>query len=136
MSNHSYHRLFRLALAGICFLGVFFFINIFLGAFLPIPEAYAYIRSFISFAIAIGMAKLIWNLSEKVKSPVATYGIMGAMVVGSIGFIGGFVGPIILRSDSPQGPLLGIFFTGPIGFGIGLVGGIFYGLRKEKKQHK
>ena len=136
MSNLPYHKLFRMALAGICFLGVFFFINIFFGAFLPIPEANGYIRSIISFAIAIGIAKLVWNLSEKVKSPVATFGIVGAILVGSIGFIGGFLGPIILRPDSPQGPLLGIFFTGPIGFCIGLVGGIVYGLRKEKKQHK
>lgn len=132
MSNHSYHRLFRLALAGICFVGVFFFMNIFFGAFLPIPEAYAYIRSFIAFAIAIGISKLIWNLSEKVKSPVATFGIIGAILVGSIGFIGGFFGPIILRPDSPQGPLLGIFFTGPIGFIVGLLCGIIYGLRKDK----
>ena len=56
--------------------------------------------------------------------------------MGSIGFIGGFLGPIILRPESPQGPLLGIFFTGPIGFVVGLVGGIVYGLKMEKRQRK
>ena len=132
MSNQTYHNLFRLALSCIGFLGVFFFMNILFGAFLPIPEAYGYIRSLISFIIAIGAARLIWIPTERVKAPIATYGIIGAMVVGSIGFIGGFVGPIILRPDSPQGPLLGIFFTGPIGFIVGLVGGIIYGLRKDK----
>lgn len=93
-------------------------------------------KPFLAFAIAVGVAKIIWIPTERVKSPVATYGVIGAFVVGSIGFIGGFLGPIILRPESPQGPLLGIFFTGPIGFVVGLVGGIVYGLKMEKRQRK
>lgn len=47
-----------------------------------------------------------------------------ALLLGAIGFAAGFVGPIILRPDANQGPLLGIFITGPGGFLIGLIYGI------------
>src|SRR5262249_7448156 len=32
-----------------------------------------------------------------------------AFAVGAVAFLAGFTGPILLTSDSPQGPLLGIF---------------------------
>ena len=47
-----------------------------------------------------------------------------ALILGGIGFVGGFVGPIILTPDANQGPLLGIFITGPLGFIIGLAYGM------------
>jgi hypothetical protein len=36
--------------------------------------------------------------------------------LGAIGLIGGFVGPVIFTPDANQGPMLGIFITGPLGF--------------------
>jgi hypothetical protein len=49
--------------------------------------------------------------------------LLWALVVGTLAFLAGFVGPILLRPDSNQGPLLGIFITGPAGFVLGgLVG--------------
>lgn len=136
MRNIPYRKLFRLVLTGLVFLGVFIFMNMLIKVVLPITVITDKVRPFLSFAIAIGVAKMIWIPTKRVKAPVATYGIIGAMVFGSIGFIGGFLGPIILRPDSPQGPLLGVFFTGPIGFLLGLVGGIIYGLKVEKVQRK
>jgi hypothetical protein len=50
------------------------------------------------------------------------------VVVGVISFLAGFVGPIILDPNSPQGPLLGIFFTGPLGAIVGAVAGAIIGL--------
>ena len=47
-----------------------------------------------------------------------------ALVVGGIGFAAGFFGPMILKPDANQGPLLGIFITGPGGFLLGLLYGI------------
>ena len=35
-------------------------------------------------------------------------------VVGAIGFSGGFFGPMIFTPDANQGPLLGLFITGPL----------------------
>ncbi len=50
------------------------------------------------------------------------------VVVGVISFLVGFAGPIILDPNSPQGPLLGFFFTGPLGALAGAVLGAIIGL--------
>lgn len=41
--------------------------------------------------------------------------------LGFIGFALGFFGPIFLSPASAQGPLLGIFVTGPLGAVVGLI---------------
>jgi hypothetical protein len=47
------------------------------------------------------------------------------LIVGVVGFALGFFGPIIYCSyigrDCPQGPLLGIFITGPLGLSLGML---------------
>ncbi len=48
-----------------------------------------------------------------------------AAMVGGICFLLGFVGPILFVPDANQGPLLGIFITGPIGFLVGVLIGSF-----------
>jgi hypothetical protein len=47
-----------------------------------------------------------------------------ASVVGSISFAVGFFGPMIWAPDANQGPLLGIFYTGPLGTLAGLALGL------------
>lgn len=42
-----------------------------------------------------------------------------ALFVGGIAFAAGFFGPMILAPGANQGPLLGIIYTGPIGFLVG-----------------
>ena len=48
-----------------------------------------------------------------------------SMFVGGVSFAAGFFGPMILAPDANQGPLLGIFITGPLGlvagFGVGVL---------------
>src|SRR5262245_10311626 len=51
--------------------------------------------------------------------------LRSGLVVGSIGFAIGFFGPLIWAPDANQGPLLGIFITGQIGFVIGTAVGWF-----------
>lgn len=55
------------------------------------------------------------------------YALIGAMGLGGIAFLSGFFGPIILTPDANQGPLLGIFITGPLGFSAGALLGTVYG---------
>ena len=55
-----------------------------------------------------------------------------ALVLGGIGFAAGFFGPIIFTPEANQGPLLGIFITGPLGFVIGLVYGIVRECRRTE----
>jgi hypothetical protein len=51
--------------------------------------------------------------------------LLYAIVAGGVGFAGGFVGPMIFDPTGGNGPLLGIFITGPggalLGFVVGLV---------------
>ena len=54
------------------------------------------------------------------------YALLGGFILGGIGFAAGFFGPIFLTPRSNQGPLLGIFFTGPLGFIIGVAIGSLY----------
>lgn len=49
-----------------------------------------------------------------------------ALIVGGIAFLGGFIGPIIFTPEANQGPLFGIFFTGPIGAVFGGILGLAY----------
>ena len=44
------------------------------------------------------------------------WALLGGIVLGGLGFIIGFFGPLLWAPDANQGPLLGIFITGPIGF--------------------
>jgi hypothetical protein len=45
--------------------------------------------------------------------------LAGGFALGGIGFAIGFFGPLVWAPDANQGPLLGIFFTGPLGFVLG-----------------
>jgi len=56
--------------------------------------------------------------------------LLGGFVLGGIGFVLGFFGPLALAPDSNQGPLLGIFITGPAGFVVGTLAGAFVYHRK------
>ena len=48
------------------------------------------------------------------------------VIVGAVGFVAGFVGPIIFSPGANQGPLLGIFGTGPLGFVAGCILGFIW----------
>jgi hypothetical protein len=51
---------------------------------------------------------------------------IGAVVLGGVAFALGFFGPMIFAPEANQGPMLGIFITGPLGFLFGgIAGGIF-----------
>lgn len=41
--------------------------------------------------------------------------------IGLISFLAGYIGPVVFTPSANQGPLLGIFITGPLGF---LAGGV------------
>jgi len=48
------------------------------------------------------------------------------ITLGGAGFLSGFIGPIVLNPDANQGPLLGLFITGPGGALAGLVLGVLF----------
>ena len=51
-----------------------------------------------------------------------------AWITGLAGFMAGYVGPIIFTPQSNQGPLLGIFITGPGGLLLGAAAGLVWSL--------
>jgi hypothetical protein len=51
--------------------------------------------------------------------------LYSAVLGGGGGFALGFFGPMILDPSSGNGPMLGIFITGPIGFALGLLWGLW-----------
>jgi hypothetical protein len=59
---------------------------------------------------------------------VARWYVTTAVALGVVSFLAGFVGPIVLRPDLPQGPMLGIFCTGPLGALAGALLGAVIGL--------
>ena len=52
--------------------------------------------------------------------------------VGAVTFLLGFVGPMLLDPSSGNGPLLGIFITGPAGFAFGTLWGVVQAWRKRR----
>lgn len=43
------------------------------------------------------------------------------LIVGAAGFLAGFIGPMVFVPDANQGPLVGIFMSGPAGILLGLL---------------
>jgi hypothetical protein len=52
------------------------------------------------------------------------YILLSTLMIGAAAFLAGFVGPIILSPEANQGPLLGIFITGPLGLMAGAIAGV------------
>jgi hypothetical protein len=50
--------------------------------------------------------------------------IRWTITLGAVGFVCGFFGPMLLAPDANQGPMLGIFITGPGGAALGAVFGL------------
>jgi hypothetical protein len=74
-------------------------------------------------AVASGF---MWSRTEPAPRTLVSSVLCGALVLGATGFAAGFFGPMILAPDANQGPLLGLFITGPGGTMIGAVGGFLY----------
>ena len=49
-----------------------------------------------------------------------------ALIVGLAALLAGYVLPIVLMPDANQGPLIGIFGTGPAGFALGALAGYLF----------
>jgi hypothetical protein len=115
----------RLVLAVLAFLGVFFVVWLLL-LLLPLG-ALEWIGSPVALAAATYGSLRIWNHAAEGLPSVAVMACLGAAVLGGLGFVAGFFGPMILAPGANQGPLLGLFITGPAGVVIGAIAGAWYG---------
>lgn len=102
-------------------------------SFFPILT-HPWIATLVSALCALFLGWYAWQkLASIPEGPVSCI-FLGSVVLGSISFCAGFFGPIILTPEANQGPLLGIFITGPVGFLIGGISGYVYWLTNERKK--
>ena len=64
---------------------------------------------------------------ESTLRSILRYTRRWAIVLGIVGFVCGFVGPMVFSPDANQGPMLGIFITGPGGALLGAILGVIVG---------
>ena len=92
-----------------------------------------WIASVVSLLCAAGAGWYVWQRLGRVEPGLVTSVMLGAIVLGAIGFCGGFFGPMIFAPEANQGPLLGLFITGPLGFLLGGLGGLVHWLARGRK---
>jgi hypothetical protein len=124
----------KLVVAGLVFAGTFFFSYwlLFVQVF---PQGMDWLA--VGAALLAGgiFARWVWlGLTMRSGGILTTVLVWGA-VVGAVGFCGGFFGPMIFRPEANQGPLLGIFITGPLGFVGGAIAGLFYSVWARSDSH-
>ena len=66
---------------------------------------------------------IVWRFTGSRRGNFLMSVLGGALTVGAIGFVGGFFGPLLFTPDANQGPLIGMFVTGPLGFVVGGIDG-------------
>lgn len=122
----------RASVSIVVFLTVTVFSNLIIQGI--VPPSFQIIGSLFGYIAAFYVARFVWRKLQSTETNGLLANIItGACVIGAISFIAGFAGPIIFTPESNQGPLLGIFITGPIGF---LAGGVIGALRWTYKSRR
>ncbi len=94
------------------------------------------IPKIIALTIAILISIFLWIKVGTNSDGFIAHVLKIGIIVGSIGFALGFFGPVILTPSANQGPLLGLFITGPGGFLLGLLGGVIHWIIRDVKRKK
>lgn len=109
--------LVRAFLALVAFAASFFFsFWVIFGQILPLE-----IASLPALVAAVWVAGFVWRQTGRASAGLFPAIASGAALLGSVGFVAGFFGPMVLTPEANQGPLLGILITGPLGFLAGAV---------------
>jgi hypothetical protein len=122
----------RFGLAFLVGIATFYFVFWVPGSLVSFLPGHSVLAAIGSTVAAVWTARYTWHRTEGAGDGgllAMTFG--GALTVGAIGFIAGFFGPIIFAPEANQGPLLGLFITGPLGFLAGGAGGFIYGLARR-----
>jgi len=127
------NRAFRATLSFLSFFGSYVFIRL-VELLLPLGSL-DLLASLISLVAAIAVARYTWNHADVPPTSVAGAVAYGVILCGGIGFAAGFFGPMIFAPGANQGPLLGIFITGPVGVGVGAVAGLVYWLTRMRREN-
>jgi hypothetical protein len=118
----------RRVLAVLAFIGSFFFVRM-LMLVMPFGDQ-EWLGSLVALAASIYVARTVWIGTAADSNSVAVMAGLGAVILGGVGFVAGFFGPMIFAPDANQGPMLGLFITGPAGVVIGAIAGAVYAKRR------
>jgi hypothetical protein len=118
----------RLALAVLAFFGTFFMVWM-LMLLIPLG-GHVWIGSLVALAASVHVSRQVWNGTAEGSNSVAVMAGLGAAILGGLGFVAGFFGPMIFAPEANQGPMLGLFITGPAGVVIGAIAGAVYAKRR------
>lgn len=121
----------RMTLAVLAFFGTWFMVWM-LMLFMPLGGQ-AWIGSVVALAASVYVARRVWQGTAEGSSSVAAAVGLGAVILGGLGFVAGFFGPMIFAPEANQGPLLGLFITGPAGAVIGAIAGAVYAMRRRRE---
>lgn len=119
----------RFVTAVLAFFGSFFIVWMLLFTMLSGDQAW--IGSLVALAASIYVARRVWNGTAEGSTSLPVMAGLGAAILGGLGFVAGFFGPMIFAPGANQGPMLGLFITGPAGVVIGAIAGAVYAIRKR-----
>lgn len=89
------------------------------------------------FLIGVAVAIFILAATEHLRHGLLSSTVLGAVGLGSIGFVAGFFGPMILDPGGNQWPLLGLLMTGPGGFLLGgPLGALWWWVMQRLRQRR
>lgn len=118
---------FRLLALLVVFPATYYFVYWVPLSFFPLLHQSS-VRAIVSFLCAIGVAYYTWQRVGSTPEGLISSILSFAIILGAIGFFAGFFGPIVFAPGANQGPLLGLFITGPLGFILGGFCGLVYWL--------
>lgn len=112
------------------FLIVLFFISTMLSITTSQP---IWLRTAVALAGALIVGWSAWKVvaGEKIGAGLAV--ISGALMLGGLCFIIGFLGPMMFAKDTSQGPLIGLFIAAPLGVITGGIGGYIYASKHSER---
>ncbi len=125
--------LLRIVVTLIAFVATFYFVYWVGGALIFSVNLPFWISLLGSVLAAIVVARYVWAHTASVEASLASSILVGALATGEITFSAGFFGPILFTPGANQGPLLGIFVTGPLGLLLGAAGGAVYWFLRRRR---
>jgi hypothetical protein len=108
---------------------VYFFVYWLPFAFVPLEER-EWVAGLVALLCTVLAGRFLWRHTgdgARQRGLLVSMAV-GTLALGGIGFCAGFFGPLLLTPEANQGPLLGLFITGPLGFLLGALGGFLYWL--------
>lgn len=102
-------------------------------ALIPLPGTFV-VDMLVAFLCALLVGRMVYGKAVGVDPGAVAAAMSGALLVGGVSFVAGFFGPMLLAPGANQGPMLGIFITGPIGALLGAVGGFVWWRRRRAAQ--